>query len=348
MKDFKKTFGHATLSHWLAVECTVVVIASVMTFALVDFFGNVFVRHEQYDPISAIGMIIPMAIVVGCTSWVFNKRFNQYVSKLTDGLSSVAGGDFSVQLEDSIKNPLGQAYEDFNKMVRELDSVQTLRTDFINNFSHEFKTPITAIQGFSELLLDPSFSQEEKQQYIQIIADESSRLASLSSNTLFLSRLESQQVIENKEEYLLDEQIKQCAIVCSHLWEQKHLTFSADLEEEISFYGNEELMRHVWINLIQNAIKYTPEGGEISVSMKTEGDNIVVQVEDTGIGMNEEVLSHVFDKYYQGDCSHTGKGLGLGLSIVRRIVELSGGTITVRSIPDQGSCFTVILPSMRM
>ena len=228
-------------------------------------------------------------------------------------------------------------------MAQELQGVQTLRSDFINNFSHEFKTPITAVKGFAELLLDPSTSGEEREEYLQIILDESARLADLANSTLLLSKLESQQYISNKTIFLLDEQIKRCAILLSPAWEKKEIAFSADLESA-RYCGNEELMRHVWLNLLGNAVKYTPEGGEVSVTLRVGPGMLRVQVSDTGIGMSEEVQAHVFDKYYQGKNGQDGKGLGLGLSIVHRIVELCGGSVTVSSEEDQGSTFTVLLP----
>lgn len=158
-----------------------------------------------------------------------------------------------------------------------------------------------------------------------------------------MSRLESQHSIPEKEPFPLDEQIKRCTILLSSAWEKKRIAFSADLEP-VSYVGNEELMRHVWLNLLNNAIKFTPEGGEVSVTLQCSPEQIQVRISDTGIGMSPEMMTHIFDQYYQGEPNHTEKGLGLGLSIVHRIVELCGGQILVDSIPDQGSVFTVLLP----
>lgn len=186
--------------------------------------------------------------------------------------------------------------------------------------------------------------REEREQYLQIILDESSHLADLANSTLLLTRLESQQFIAEKRPYPLDEQIKRCAILLSPSWEKKQISFTASLEPA-EFVGNEELMRHVWINLLDNAVKYTPEGGEITVTLQVRPEELEISVADTGIGMPEEVRSHVFDKYYQGSrSSGSGRGLGLGLSIVYRILELCGGQVRVDSVVDQGSTFTVRLP----
>ena len=258
----------------------------------------------------------------------------------------MAEGNFSLRLDPRRAGPLAAAYEDFNKMAEELQGVQTLREDFINSFSHEFKTPITAVSGFAELLQEPGLTEEERSQYLQIIAEEAHRLANLANSTLLMSRLESQHSIPEKEPFSLDEQIKRCTILLSSAWEKKRIAFSADLEP-VSYVGNEELMRHVWINLLNNAIKFTPEGGEVSVTLQCSPEQIQVRISDTGIGMSPEMMSHIFDQYYQGEPNHTEKGLGLGLSIVHRIVELCGGQIQVDSIPDQGSVFTVLLPRSR-
>ena len=227
-----------------------------------------------------------------------------------------------------------------------MKKLEKARGDFIATISHEFKTPITAVSGFAELLQEPGLTEEERSQYLQIIAEEAHRLANLANSTLLMSRLESQHSIPEKEPFSLDEQIKRCTILLSSAWEKKRIAFSADLEP-VSYVGNEELMRHVWINLLNNAIKFTPEGGEVSVTLQCSPEQIQVRISDTGIGMSPEMMSHIFDQYYQGEPNRTEKGLGLGLSIVHRIVELCGGQIQVDSIPDQGSVFTVLLPRSR-
>lgn len=281
--------------------------------------------------------------VVGAAAGIAGYRLNRSLSRLTRGLEAVAGGDYSVRLDPAMAGPFSGTYEDFNKMGKELQSVQTLREDFINNFSHEFKTPISAIQGFAELLQEPGLPEEERRQYVQIILDDATRLAGLADSALLLTHLESQQVIPDQKPYALDEQIKRCAILLSGQWEKKRIAFSAELEEA-TFTGNEELMNHVWLNLLSNAIKYTPEGGEITVTLAVSDGVLTVRVADTGVGMDRETRRHIFDKYYQGPSGKKLQGLGLGLSIVHRIVELCGGSIEVQSVINQGSAFTVRLP----
>ena len=340
----RRPWRNRTLAFWLSIESVVVTLVTVAPFAMLHILDRF--HWLRASTVSVLGILAVMGLVVGITATLFSRQFNRMVSGLTRGLKAVADGDFSQYLEPEEGGPLQPAYEDFNKMAEELQGVQTLREDFINSFSHEFKTPITAVSGFAELLQEPGLTEEERSQYLQIIAEEAHRLANLANSTLLMSRLESQHSIPEKEPFSLDEQIKRCTILLSSAWEKKRIAFSADLEP-VSYVGNEELMRHVWINLLNNAIKFTPEGGEVSITLQCSPEQIQVQISDTGIGMSPEMISHIFDQYYQGEPNHTEKGLGLGLSIVHRIVELCGGQIQVDSIPNQGSVFTVLLPRSR-
>lgn len=340
----KKKKTNKKLVQWFVFQAAIVMISSVMIFALVDFVDNyIYDGNKQYDSIRAIGMFFPMSLIMGSISYFSAKALYRYISKLILVISKVSSGDFNIHLDPNKAGPLKDVYINFNKMVTELQSVQTLRNDFINNFSHEFKTPITSINGFAKLLLEESVSEEDKVSYLKIIAHESERLASLANSSLLLSKLESQQFIVDKKTYYLDEQIKQCAIILSTEWTKKEIEFSADLEH-IQYYGNSDLMQHVWINLITNAIKFTPEHGEISLTLKKENDFIKIIISDTGKGISKEDIDQILVKYYQGDSSHLNEGLGLGLSIVNRIVELCDGKIEVKSIIHEGSTFTVYLP----
>ena len=331
------------LAGWLALESVIVTLTSASVFILLHIWGTFYWNVTPKSSTLVFWSLVIMGAIVGITSTLFSRHFNHLVSGLTGGLKSVAEGDFSRRLDPKKGGPLEAAYEDFNKMSQELQSIQTLRDDFINHFSHEFKTPITAVKGFAELLREPETTPEEREQYLQVIIDESSRLADLANNTLLLTKLESQQFIAEKRRYSLDEQIKRCAILLSPAWEKKEISFTANLEPA-EYDGNEELMRHVWLNLLSNAVKYTPEGGEIAVTLQPSREELTVTVADTGIGMPPEVRAHIFDKYYQGSPNSGGRGLGLGLSIALRIVELCGGNIQVDSVENQGSTFTVRLP----
>lgn len=346
MSDRKTNFNKK-LNRWIVIPTILVMVASVCIYATVDFVDNYIVLgNRHYDAIRAIGMFFPMGIVVGTISYFGSRMVLRFTSRLTNGISQIADGNFGFRLDPEKAGPLKETFINFNKMGAELQSVQTLHNDFINNFSHEFKTPITSINGFAMLLLEDNVSEEDKRKYLQIIADQSERLAAMSSNTLLLSKLESQQIITDKKLYSLDEQIKQCAILLSKEWGKKDINFSAELDV-VSYTANADLMQQVWINLLSNAIKFTPEHGEITVNLKKENDTVRVTISDTGKGMSEEEMARIFAKYYQGDSSHSNKGLGLGLSIAKRIIELCEGKIEVTSKLNEGSTFTVYLPGTK-
>ena len=268
------------------------------------------------------------------------KKFNAFLN----ALNRVGKGDFNVQLNFEDSNGMNQIFSSFNKMVRELNSIETLRSDFISNFSHEFKTPIVSIRGFARLAQDSKLSEEERNEYLNIIISESNRLVLLSNNTLMLTKLESQEFVIEKKVFSLDEQVRQCILILQNEWEKKKIDLNINLEE-ITFLGNEDLLQQLWINLLNNAIKYTDENGTIVISTVKHDHNIITTISDNGIGMSEETLKHIFDQFYQGDSSHKMDGNGLGLSIAKRIATLCSGTIEVHSKLHEGTTFIIILPN---
>lgn len=287
-------------------------------------------------------IIVDIVLVIGFV-YIYRKRSRE-LTKLSEGIERVAQGDFSARIEYKDKESMAQVYRNFNKMSSELASVQMLRNDFINNFSHEFKTPIASINGFASLLLEKNLSVEAQREYLTIIQEESERLSKLTSNTILLSKLSASDIVTEKSRYDLGEQIRQCSIILSAQWMEKGQSFSGEIDN-VDFVGNYDLMQHLWINIIGNAVKYTPEGGEITVGLSCQDDVAMVSVSDTGKGMDSETLDHLFDPYYQGDGAHSNQGMGLGLSIAKRIVDLCDGKITVTSRPGEGSVFTVYLPT---
>ena len=325
----------------IAIIVTAIVSYTLMTWLIDDVaqVNRVFLGR-LYE---ILGTLFMMSLILVSTNiYTYRKRVRE-VRTLTDAIAQVANGDFHVKIPINPNDPMAQVYTDFNKMSDELASVQMLRNDFINNYSHEFKTPLASISGFAELLLDRSLPPEIQRQYLGIIRDESERLSHLTSNTILLSKLSSQQIITDVERYNLGEQLRQCSIILSPQWMKKQIAFHSDFPD-VCFSANKELMQHLWLNLIGNAVKYTQDGGEISVTLREHEHAIVVTVSDTGMGMSDETCAHLFDPYYQGDASRSTLGLGLGLSIAKRIVELNGGTITVASQLHVGSTFTVSIP----
>ena len=225
----------------------------------------------------------------------------------------------------------------------ELAANETLKSDFIANVSHEIKTPIAIIQNYAQMLESQHLTEQEKKEYIHTIVESSERLSGLVQNILRLNKMESQAIVE-KERFCLDEQLAECIIAFDEPFDEKELEVNIDLDEGVYIVSDESLLSIVWNNLLSNAIKYTQEGGTIDISMKKYGENgALVSVKDNGCGMSEEVVRRIFDKFYQGDTSHTSKGNGLGLAMVKRVVELLDAKISVESEPGKGSTFTVEL-----
>lgn len=288
-------------------------------------------------------LVIFILIIVPMNTILYRRRLRE-ITTLSEGIISVADGKYDTRIDSRKGDQMTPVYEDFNKMCAELSSVQLLRNDFINSYSHEFKTPIASINGFASLLLEKELPDEQRREYLQIIVEESSRLSNLANNTILLSKLSSQQIVTDTQRYDISEQVRQCAIILSKSWLDKKIEFSGEFSPAM-FVGNKELMQHLWLNLLGNAVKFTPSGGEITAEAALRDGSIIVQISDTGEGMSEETLSHLFDPYYQGEVSHSRQGLGLGLAIAKRIVELCGGGITVQSELGTGSTFTVTLPA---
>ena len=271
------------------------------------------------------------------------KSRHRKVQVIIDSMNKVADGDYSVRINETAKTKeFNRIFSNFNKMVEELSSVKTLREDFIREFSHEFKTPISSIHGFAELLAEGGLSEEEQKKFIKIIVDETDRLWKLADNTLILSKLENQQLAGDTEIIKLDEQLNEAIIMLAPKWEKKNLTLSSDLQP-LTVRGNRPLIAQVWVNLISNAIKFTPEGGEITVGLTEADGRAVVTVKDNGTGIPQSDLIRIFDKFYRAPNSEKTEGNGLGLAICKRILDLHGGEISAESEQGRGSTFTVKL-----
>ena len=229
----------------------------------------------------------------------------------------------------------------FNKMAQELSGTETLRTDFIANVSHELKTPLAVIQNYGTLLQQPELSEEKRLEYAKAVTNASRRLASLITNILKLNKLENQQIYPRSEKYDLTEQLCESLLQFENIWEKEEINIETDLEDGVAIYADEELLSLVWTNLLSNAFKFTPAGGTVSLSLKADQQYAVITVRDTGCGMTPETGKHIFEKFYQGDTSHATQGNGLGLALVKRVVDILCGEIEVQSIPGKGSTYTV-------
>lgn len=328
----------------------IILSSTLMSFLIVYFLYQIHLISDIFNnPFLFLGIEFLVANVIGAALAIpLSTKFIQPISNIHKAMKEVGKGNFDVivpEIEMALTehNEISDFIKDFNVMVQELKSIELLKNDFINNFSHEFKTPIASIIGFAKELERDDLSEEEKKIYISIILKESKRLSTLSSNILLLSKIENLNIITNKDNYSLDEQIRETILVMQDQWEKKNIAFSLDLEE-ISFLGNKDLLSQVWINLINNAIKFSKDNGIIEVKLYAQDKEIKVHINDNGIGMNRDTLSHVYNKFYQGDTSHSVVGNGLGLPLVKKIIDLCQGTITIESQENVGTSITVTLP----
>lgn len=282
------------------------------------------------------------------TRWQVKRNYEEPMRALAKATSKVAQGDFSVYVAPlhtmEKQDYLDVMITDFNKMVEELGSIETLKTDFFSNVSHEIKTPLAVIHNNAELLNREGITEEQRREYAETILHATRRLSNLIMNMLKLNKLEKQAIKPMPKRFDLCAQLSECALQFEDLWEKKNIEFSAELEDRVYVNGDEALLALVWTNLLSNAIKFTPDGGTVTLALTSDADGVTVTVADTGCGMEPETIKHIFDKFYQGDTSHATEGNGLGLALVQRILELSEGTITVKSAPGSGSSFTVTLP----
>lgn len=273
-----------------------------------------------------------------------SKIFVSPMMKLGDAMSKVAGGDFSVRLDYSGRmRDVREVYGSFNTMVKELGNTETLQTDFVSNVSHEFKTPINAIEGYASLLQDNQLSDEQKNAYIDKIIFNTRRLSDLVGNILLLSKVNNQTISPKTSTFRLDEQVRQSILALESKWEKKEIEFDIDLDE-IEYTGFENLLSHVWLNLIDNAVKFSPQNGQIRIRLKQLDGCVTFSIWDNGLPIPEADINRIFNKFYQGDNSHASEGNGLGLALVRKIVSAEHGTISVSSSEDAGTEFKVVLP----
>ena len=326
--------------------------------ALVFFLTELFYARMGQQPPALVVQIVNSLlglslsfVVLSAVGRIFSSKFVAQRMRLTEPISNalerIAQGDFSVRLEDTYdeREPFGHLARTVNNMASELSQMEALRQEFISNVSHEIQSPLTSIRGFARTLQDERLSPEERLHYLTIIERESLRLSRITDNLLQLATLESKEVRVERKRYRLDKQIRSLILACEPQWMGKGIDIEAELDEA-SITADEDLLSQVWINLIHNSIKFTPEGGRVSVALRPSDGRIEFKITDTGIGIPEPEQARVFERFYKVDPSRTGSngGSGLGLAIVRKIVELHGGTIALESRAGAGTTFTVSLP----
>ena len=299
-----------------------------------------------------LGWKVPLEIELICTclligilvTSLLSKYFFDPIKKLRVAMDKVADGDYSIRLDEkSTSREIMEIYTGFNLMAHELSGTEILQTDFVSSVSHEFKTPINAIEGYSTLLQGSENLDGDQKEYLDKILLNTQRLSSLVGSILLLSKLENQQIPSHQTEYRLDEQIRQSVVALETAWVQKDIELDVELDREV-YVGNEPMMHHVWDNLISNAIKFSPQGGVVTLRLTRKLRKLIFTIEDQGPGLTEEAQKHIFDKFYQADTSHKQEGNGLGLALVKRILTLEQGQITAENVRSGGCRFTVTLP----
>ena len=325
-----------------AVSCCMMLFLSILadSMGLVLDANNIGVAAKL-----TFGNVLLITFLFGTADYIRRKiTVERPVKQITAAAEKIMQGDFSARvppIHGAGTDGFNQIGSAINKMAQELSGTETLRTDFIANVSHELKTPLAVMGNYATMLQRPGITEEEKNDYAKAISEAARKLAQLITNILKLNKLENQQIFPQPKEFDLGEQLCECLLVFEDAWEAKNLEIETDIQDDVRIQSDPELLSLVWNNLISNAVKFTPDGGTIGLSLKTESDSVIVQVRDTGCGMKPETGMHIFEKFYQGDTSHATQGNGLGLALVKRVVDILSGEIGVQSIYGQGSTFTV-------
>ena len=322
-------------------------VAFVVTCNFFLFFHDVDIPREQLEHAAKatfVNVLLLTVLFAGSDIYRRKRTVEKPVREIQQALDKITAGDFSVRLDpNSTYGSFAGIMDSINHMTAELGGVETLRSDFLANVSHEMKTPLAVIQNYGTLLQSPDLTEEERAKYARKITGQTRRLSSLMTNILKLNRLENQQIYPKAEPFNLTEQLARCMLQFEQVWEERQIEIETDLQEDVTVRMDEELLELVWNNLLSNAFKFTPSGGTVGLSLKAEGDTVLVTVADTGIGMTAREGARIFEKFYQADSSRSTSGNGLGLALVKRIMDIVGGEITVASTPGAGSTFTVRL-----
>ncbi len=342
LKKRKYIFSPITLTLGILIAWVIGIVVGVTINYFIEHYV-LFDTQIQYS-LLVLAFILAGACVGFPIAVLITSKSAKILDNLNETINKIAECDFNTSLPPISQNEqISMVVDNFNRMIKQLSSVSILKNDFISGFSHEFKTPIVSVKGYAELLNDSDNLTAEQKEYVKIIIEESERLSKLSEKTMFLAKLDSQAIIEDKKDFSLSGQIEDCVLLLDNSLKEKNIEVECDLDC-ININNSQDLLKEVWINLLSNSIKYTDEGGKISISLKTDENYAVISIKDNGIGMTEEVKKHIFDKFFQVDNSHSQKGIGLGLSIVSRILELLNGKIDCVSAINEGTTMIVKIP----
>ena len=332
----------------IATKMFFLLLVNIMITSFITVILYISIGGKQIGPPHENELGRVCIFIIGlCVQFIFSKvvvqKILEEVIEFNDAIKKVSKGDFNVKLEDRTNSiEIYEIVESFNIMTEELANTEMFRSDFISNVSHEFKTPLAAINGYATLLQKKNITEEKREIYINKILKNTKRLSTLTGNILSLSNLENNNNIK-KENFSLDEQIREVILLFEKEWTNKILNLDIELEE-VFYLGNRELLEQVWQNIIGNAVKFSENNGELKAKLIKEEKKLLVIISDSGIGMDNNTQKRIFEKFYQGDTSHASEGNGLGLNIAKKIIDLHGGSIEVSSKEGEGSVFKVLLP----
>ncbi|QNQ81127.1 ATP-binding protein [Lactobacillus sp. PV034] len=345
MKNKKKLYSRSTIIYSSVIAFIIVCLICVLLYGIIVYAPYGIMPKNGAPYIVGGGATVSLFVLVFIIVYLILNPLLRSLNKLVVGMQKVADGDLKTRLPDKSSRLLKKPFENFNKMAAELDSTELLKEDFVSQFSHEFKTPISSINGFAKLLTDKNVPATKKEEYAAIIAEESERLSKLSGQVMMLTNLENRSIVTKKENIEIDEELRKTIISLLPAIEAKKLNYELNLVK-ISYHTNAELLKEVWINLINNSIKFTPEGGTIFVACKENKSQVRVLIGNNGPEISEEDKQKIFDKFYQGETDAKSQGLGLGLAIVSKIINLLNGKINILSDyqNNKGTFFEIILP----
>ncbi len=341
-----------TVLLYLLFDMVVAILVAIGVVVLLMHFNLIPTETAgQYDSkyvitfLSLINLLSGIVVVM-----LTNRLMLKYINRIINQMNRLANGDFKARLsfgKPLDKHPTVQEITgSFNAMAEELDGTEMLRSDFINNFSHEFKTPIVSVAGFAKLLKHGNLTEEQRMEYLDIIEQEAMRLSAMATNVLNMTKVENQTILANVTKFNLSEQLRNSVLVLEPKWTKKQTEFDLSFKEHM-IEANEEFLKHVWVNLIDNAIKFSPDYGMVGISVEEQEEKLLITISNNGSEISKEQMKHIFNKFYQADESHASEGNGIGLALVKGVIKLHGGEVSVKS-ENLRTAFTVMLPKKQM